>query len=90
MPWIGAYTGARISEICQLRAEDVSKVEDIWCIKILPEAGLLKTVGSERVVPVHPALIKIGLLEFVGKAKSGPLFEDLSPDKFGKRGGLVL
>jgi integrase len=87
VPWIGAYTGARISEICQLRSEDVCKVEDIWCIKFLPEAGSLKTAGSERVVPLHPALIEGGLLKFVEKAKSGPLFKDLSPDKFGKRGG---
>jgi integrase len=86
VPWIGAYTGARISEICQLRSEDVTKVEGIWCIKFLPEAGSLKTAGSERVVPLHPALIKGGLLEFVEKSK-GPLFKDLSPDKFGKRGG---
>jgi integrase len=87
VPWIGAYTGARISEICQLRSEDVCKVEDIWCIKFLPEAGSLKTAGSERVVPLHPALIEGGLLKFVEKARSGPLFKDLSPDKFGKRGG---
>lgn len=87
VPWIGAYTGARISEICQLRSEDISKVEGIWCIKFLPEAGSLKTAGSERVVPLHPALIKSGLLEFAGKTKSGPLFKGLSPDKFGKRGG---
>lgn len=87
VPWIGAYTGARISEICQLRSEDVCKVEDIWCLKFLPEAGSLKTAGSERVVPIHAALIKSGLLEYAGKVKSGPLFKDLSPDKFGKRGG---
>lgn len=87
VPWIGAYTGARISEICQLRSEDIAEVEGIWCIKFLPEAGSLKTAGSERVVPLHPALIKNGLLEFVEKTKSGPLFKDLSPDKFGKRGG---
>jgi integrase len=87
VPWIGAYTGARISEICQLRSEDICRIEDIWCIKFLPEAGSLKTAGSERVVPLHPALIESGLLKFVEKAKSGPLFKDLSPDKFGKRGG---
>ena len=87
VPWIGAYTGARISEICQLRSEDIAEVEGIWCIKFLPEAGSLKTAGSERIVPVHPALMKGGLLEFSRKIKSGPLFKELSPDKFGNRGG---
>jgi integrase len=87
VPWIGAYTGARLSEICQLRREDVLKVEDIWCMKFVPEAGSLKTSGSERIVPVHPALIDSGFLRFVAGIKSGPLFAELSPDKFGKRGG---
>ena len=87
VPWIGAYTGARLSEICQLRSEDVLQIEDIWCMKFAPEAGSLKTSGSERIVPVHPALSESGLLNFVAQVKSGPLFADLSPDKFGKRGG---
>lgn len=87
VPWIGAYTGARLSEICQLRREDVLQIEDIWCMKFVPEAGSLKTSGSERVVPVHPALIESGFLNFVARVKSGPLFAELSPDKFGKRGG---
>lgn len=87
VPWIGAYTGARLSEICQLRREDVLKVEDIWCMKFVPEAGSLKTSGSERIVPAHPALLECGFLNFVAEVKSGPLFAELSPDKFGKRGG---
>jgi integrase len=69
-----------------LRFEDVVKDQDIWCMKFVPEAGSLKTSGSERIVPVHPALIETGLLDFVGKVKSGPLFADLSPDKFGRGG----
>jgi integrase len=87
VPWIGAYSGARVSEICQLRSEDIIQIEQIWCMKLDPEAGSLKTSGSERLIPLHPALIEAGFLDFVGKAKSGPLFASLSPDKFGKRGG---
>ncbi len=51
------------------------------------EAGSLKNVGSERTVPLHSALIAAGFLDFVGRQKAGPLFPDLPPDKFGKRGG---
>jgi integrase len=87
VPWIGAYSGARVSEICQLRSEDVIQIEDIWCMKLDPKAGSLKTSGSERIIPLHPALIETGFLKFAAKAKSGPLFAALSPDKFGKRGG---
>jgi integrase len=87
VPWLCAYSGARVSEVCQLRAEDVVQVEGIWCIKFDPEAGPLKNRNSERAVPLHPALIESGFLAFAGGIKSGPLFPGLPPDKFGKRGG---
>lgn len=87
VPWIGAYSGARVSEICQLRSEDVLEIEGVWCMKLDPEAGSLKTSGSERVIPVHPALIDAGFVKFATRAKPGPLFDKLAPDKFGKRGG---
>ena len=55
VPWVCAYTGARISEICQLRSEDVKEIDGIWCIAFAAEAGSLKNVNSERIVPVHDA-----------------------------------
>jgi integrase len=87
VPWLCAYTGARASEICQLRAEDVVQIDGLWCIKIDPEAGPLKNRNSERAVPLHPAVIESGFIEFAKEIPSGPLFADLPPDKFGKRGG---
>ena len=87
VPWIGAYSGARVSEICQLRREDIVEIEGVWCMKVMPEAGSVKTSGSERVIPLHPALVASGFLEFALKRPAGPIFSDLTPDKFGKRGG---
>lgn len=87
VPWIGAYSGARVSEICQLRREDVVEIDGIWCMKIMPEAGSVKTAGSERIIPIHPALEQSGFLKFALQNKAGPIFPELSPDKFGKRGG---
>jgi integrase len=87
VPLLGAYSGARVSEICQLRVEDITQLSGIWCMKIAPEAGSLKTAGSERVVPLHPAVIEAGFLQFVAKSAAGPLFLTLPPDVFGKRGG---
>jgi integrase len=86
-PWVCAYTGARIAEICQLRFEDIKQIEGIWCIAFAAEAGSLKNVNSERVVPVHPALEAEGFLKFVTSVRKGPLFADLAPDRFGSRGG---
>ncbi|MBS0247330.1 MAG: site-specific integrase [Proteobacteria bacterium] len=87
VPWLCAYTGARVSEICQLRAEDVREVEGIWCLAFTAEAGSLKNISSERLVPLHSAILDEGILDFVRKRKAGPLFPDLSPDRFGSRGG---
>ncbi len=87
VPWLCAYSGARISEICQLRAEDVRRVEGVWAISFSPEAGNLKNINSERVIPIHPALIDRGFITFAERIASGPLFAELTPDRFGKRGG---
>jgi integrase len=86
-PWLCAYSGARLSEICQLRRQDVVEHEGIWIMKIMAEAGSLKNANSERVVPIHPALVSEGFITFVEKAAAGPLFGQLSPDRFGNRGG---
>ncbi len=46
VPWICAFTGARVIEITQMRGQDVEKYvldgEDVWVIRITPEAGTVK------------------------------------------------
>jgi glutathione S-transferase len=48
VPWICAYTGARVNEITQARAEDVRQRDGVWCIHITPEAGSVKSPQSRR------------------------------------------
>jgi integrase len=87
VPWLCAYTGARVAEICQLRREDVVERDGISCLCVTHEAGSLKTRSSERVIPLHPAVIEAGFLAFVSSVRPGPLFPGLTPDRFGSRGG---
>ena len=87
LPWLSAFTGARIAELSQLRREDVVMIEDVWCVRITPEAGPLKTLSSERIIPLHSALLAEGFLDFARTVPSGPLFTQIRPDKFGSRGG---
>ena len=48
----------------------------------------LKNIGSVRRLPLHPAVIEEGFLHYVRSLpKDGPLFPDLKPDRFGRRGG---
>ncbi|CAN7342805.1 hypothetical protein LJR009_002871 [Bosea sp. LjRoot9] len=74
VPWLCAYTGARVNEITQARACDIQFVEKYWCILITPEAGTQKSC-DERLVPLHPHLIEQGFLGFA-QTKQGeqPLF----------------
>jgi integrase len=87
VPLLCAYSGARLSEVCQLRGEDVFQRGGVWCMKFDPEAGSLKNENSERGVPLHPAIVESGFLQFVSTARSGPLFRGLQADRFGNRGG---
>ena len=76
LPWLAALTGARIGELAQLWAEEI-KFEDgvhFMQIKAAPDGGSIKTSSSERKVPLHPALIAGGFLEFVKAQGVGPLF----------------
>ena len=73
VPWLCAYTGARVGEITQLRRADVIKRDGIDALKITPEAGTVKNAQA-RVVPLHQHLIAQGFLKFVEKRGAGPLF----------------
>ena len=74
VPWVCAYTGARVNEITQLRASDVRTIDGIPCIPITPDAGTVKT-SKERTVPLHPHLIDEGFLAFASKKRGNtPLF----------------
>lgn len=72
-PWFCAYTGARISEMTQLRREDVTTKDGIHYLRITSDAGSVKT-GQYRDVPLHPHLIELGFLDFVKGSGAGPLF----------------
>lgn len=80
-----AYTGARLEEIAQLRTSDVVTMDGITCIRIMAEAGSLKNVASERVVPVHSALIAKGFLAHLATRPAGSRlwFDEERPSGYG-------
>ena len=73
VPWLCAYTGARVNEITQLRKADVRETEGVWTILITPEAGGVKT-NEARTVPLHEHLIEQGFLDAIEGKPAGPLF----------------
>jgi integrase len=71
VPWLCAYTGARVGEITQLRGIDVLPNE--CAIRITPEAGTQKARKAYK-VPLHEHLIEQGFLKFARASGNGPLF----------------
>ncbi|WP_181708284.1 hypothetical protein [Chthonobacter rhizosphaerae] len=65
LPLIALYSGARRTEIAQLRIRDLRQGENgIWFFDFTDEGHeqSLKTASSVRSVPVHRELIRLGLL----------------------------
>jgi integrase len=77
---LGAYTGARIEELCQLRVEHVIKPDGIESFDIVDS----KTAAGIRVVPVHPALTRI-VERLKNDSKDGYLIPSDSKNKYGIR-----
>jgi len=77
VPWLSAYTGARITELTQLRKVDLVTEHGIPCIRITPEAGSVKT-GKYRLVPIHPQLLEMGLEGLFSGSASDHLFFTLN------------
>ena len=75
VPWLMAYSGARVNEITQLRTVDIFEQDGVWAMRLTPEAGTIKA-KSLRLVPLHRDLIEQGFLDFVAKRAAGPLFYD--------------
>jgi integrase len=68
MPLLAIYTGARVSELAQLRTMDVETVDGVPMLRITNEeapGNSLKTDASRRATPLHSELIRLGFLEYV-------------------------
>ncbi|MDR6913699.1 integrase [Pseudomonas sp. 3296] len=72
LPLLGRATGARLEELCQLRVNDFIQQQDIPCIRIddSQNGQNLKNSSSRRVLPIHPALIKLGLPLYVESVRA--------------------
>jgi integrase len=73
VPWLCAYTGARVNEMTQLRREDVHLIGEVWSVRITPEAGTVKNRAA-RTVPLHPHLVEQGFPQLIEALPPGPIF----------------
>nr|WP_293872836.1 site-specific integrase [Sphingomonas sp. UBA978] len=101
LPLLGLFTGARLEEIGQLRVSDVQRREYPdqdgkmlagWFLHITEstdergQANRIKNAASERLVPLHPELERLGFITYVEKLKDqqGRVFPDLVPNIYGR------
>ena len=77
---LAQYTGARIEELCNLKANDVEG-------DILRINGT-KTLAAKRKIPIHQKLTST-LERLVNTSTDGYLLSNLSTDKYNKRSGAI-
>lgn len=67
IPLVCMFTGARVSEVAQLRVSDVRDEGGVWTIHILHAQadGVSTKSGESRLAPVHSTLIRIGFIRFI-------------------------
>lgn len=61
IPLLALFTGARQSELDQLKVNDVVQIEGIWCIRVQVDPddanSSRKTDAGVRIIPLHPFLV---------------------------------
>jgi len=89
LPWLLCFTGARISELVELRRGDVRQEGGIWLLDVKPtDRRQGKNATFQRLLPLHPAVIAEGFLDYVASLPAdpeSPLFPSIPPDPRGSR-----
>lgn len=85
VPVLALLTGARLNELCQLTTDDVVNLGGVWCIDINTSDGKgVKTRAGKRVIPLHPLLIELGMIDHVEAIRAEGqerLWPELTKDK---------
>ena len=92
-PLLALFTGARANEIAQLRLADLVAVKGLPCVCIDHDPHgdhptRTKNADSVRTIPMHPELIRLGLLTYIEDVRrvgGTRLFPYLPLDSMGKR-----
>jgi integrase len=88
IPLLALYSGARCSELCQLRKADIKKDSGVWAMHIddCDPTQRIKTIAGRRSIPVHEELLRLGFVKYCQSITDGSLWPDL-PKREGKAGG---
>lgn len=89
IPLVALYTGARLSEICQLEVKNIQEIDGLAVIKITDsgEDQRVKSDAGHRLIPIHSKLIELGFMNYVQAQSGTSLWSDL-PRRNGRAGGF--
>jgi integrase len=89
IPLLALYTGARLSEICQLEIKNIQTVDGIAVLKITDsgEGQSVKSAAGHRVIPIHSKLLELGFMNYV-QSQSGAVLWGKLLKRDGKAGGF--
>ncbi|MEQ3442895.1 DUF3258 domain-containing protein [Pseudoalteromonas sp. BZP1] len=79
---LAMYTGARRTEIYQLRKSDIRREDGVDYILVTDEheSQRLKTENAKRRIPIHKRLIELGFLDYVENTNERILYEITSAE----------
>jgi integrase len=94
LPLLGLFTGARVEELCQLSPGDIrqekyrdskGREQTAWVMHItgMGEGQGVKNIGSDRRIPVHPELQRLGFIKYAQGQRGKRIFPLLRADKAG-------
>lgn len=96
VPLLGLFTGARVTELAQLRVDDFTEKDGVWFLSINEEGDeelqSIKAAASRRIIPLPAGLIELGLLDYrrdiIGMGQQW-LFPGVTKDSQNNAGGGV-
>lgn len=79
IPLLGLFTGARLNDLCQLRVEDIQKIDGIiyMSIRHRPELNQKVKNKKDRTVPLHHILLELGFMDYVENQRHERLWPNL-------------
>lgn len=93
IPLLEAFAGLRLEEACQLGTGDIRIFFGVpWMVIEGTKTKRTKSAASNRCVPIHPFLIALGFMSYIGDMKKRGkhrLFPGLKRDTRGKLGGYL-
>ena len=74
LPLLALNTGARPSELLQMRLDDIPTVDGVPCASVVDDADTgqqVKTQAGIRTFPIHPLLLELRFAEYIKELRAG-------------------